>query len=49
MRMKSGPAVGPDDIPVEIWNCLGEVAVKLLTYFTKTLDSMMTPQDRGEE
>lgn len=24
-RKKSGEAVGPDDIPVEIRNCLGEV------------------------
>ncbi|KAK3540495.1 hypothetical protein QTP70_032457 [Hemibagrus guttatus] len=23
-RMKSGKAVGPDDIPVEVWKCLGE-------------------------
>ncbi|KAK3569470.1 hypothetical protein QTP86_031432 [Hemibagrus guttatus] len=27
-RMKSGKAVGPDDIPVEVWKCLGEAAVK---------------------
>ena len=26
-RMKSRKAVGPDDIPVEEWKCLGEVAV----------------------
>ena len=25
-RMKSGKAVGPDDIPVQAWKCLGEVA-----------------------
>ena len=25
-RMKSGKAVGPDEIPVEVWKCL-EVAV----------------------
>ncbi|KAK3517684.1 hypothetical protein QTP70_015689 [Hemibagrus guttatus] len=30
-RMKSGKAVGPDDIPVEVWRCLGEVAVEFLT------------------
>ena len=23
-RMKNGKAVGPDDIPVEVWKCLGE-------------------------
>ena len=29
-RMKSGKAVGPDDIPVQVWKCLGEVAVGFL-------------------
>ena len=29
--MKSGKAVGPDLIPVEIWKCLGEVGVDWLT------------------
>ena len=29
--MKSGKAVGPDDIPVEAWKCLGEMAVEFLT------------------
>ena len=24
-RMKNGKAVGPDDIPVEVWKCLGEI------------------------
>ena len=27
-RMKSVKAVGPDDIPVEAWKCLGEMAVE---------------------
>lgn len=22
-KMKSGKEVGPEDIPVEVWNCLG--------------------------
>ena len=30
-RMKRGKAVGPDDIPVEVWKCLREVAVEFLT------------------
>ena len=25
--MKNGKAVGPDDIPVEVWKCLGERAL----------------------
>ena len=27
-RMKSGKTVGPDEIPVEVWKCLGEVAAE---------------------
>ncbi|KAK3532331.1 hypothetical protein QTP86_016043, partial [Hemibagrus guttatus] len=30
-RMKSGKAVGPDNIPVDVWKCLGEAAVEFLT------------------
>ena len=30
-RMKNGKAVGPDDIPVEVWKCLGEIALEFLT------------------
>lgn len=26
--MKSGKVVGPDDKPVEVWMCLGEVEVE---------------------
>ena len=25
--MKNGKAVGPDDIPVEVWKCIGESAL----------------------
>ena len=39
-RTKSGKAVGPDDIPVEVWKCLGEVVVEFLTgTFNKILAS----------
>ncbi|KAK3568602.1 hypothetical protein QTP86_010289 [Hemibagrus guttatus] len=38
-RMKSGKAVGPDDIPVEVWKCLEEAAVEFLTsLFNKVLE-----------
>ncbi|KAK3507804.1 hypothetical protein QTP70_000856 [Hemibagrus guttatus] len=30
-RMKGGKAVGPDNITVEVWKCLGEAAVEFLT------------------
>ncbi|KAK3547686.1 hypothetical protein QTP86_026932, partial [Hemibagrus guttatus] len=37
-RMKSGKAVGPDDIPVEVWKCLGEAAVEFLANLEKAYD-----------
>ncbi|KAK3560412.1 hypothetical protein QTP86_008467 [Hemibagrus guttatus] len=38
-RMKSGKAVGPDDIPVEVWKCLREAAVEFLTsLFNRVLE-----------
>ena len=30
-RIKNGEAVGPDDTPVEVWKCLGEIARELPT------------------
>ncbi|KAK3569591.1 hypothetical protein QTP86_002168 [Hemibagrus guttatus] len=40
-RMKSGKAVGPDDIPVEVWKCLGEAAVEFLAnLFNRVLEMM---------
>ena len=27
-RMKKGKAVGPDELPVEVWKCMGEMGVK---------------------
>ncbi|KAK3513451.1 hypothetical protein QTP70_015450, partial [Hemibagrus guttatus] len=39
-RMKSGNAVGPDNITVEVWKCLGEAAVEFLTsLFNRVLES----------
>ena len=31
MKMKNGKAVGPDNIPVEVWKSLDEVGEDLLT------------------
>ncbi|KAK3557743.1 hypothetical protein QTP86_000303 [Hemibagrus guttatus] len=40
-RMKSGKAVAPDDIPVEVWKCLGEAAVEFLTsLFNRVLENL---------
>ena len=30
-RIKKGKAVGPDDLPVEVWKCMGEMGIKFLT------------------
>ncbi|KAK3565253.1 hypothetical protein QTP86_001673 [Hemibagrus guttatus] len=46
-RMKSGKAVGPDDIPVEVWKCLGEAAVEFLaSLFNRVLESERMPEYR---
>jgi hypothetical protein len=26
-RMKGGKAIGPDGLPIEVWRCLGDVAI----------------------
>ncbi|KAK3536052.1 hypothetical protein QTP70_026012 [Hemibagrus guttatus] len=45
-RMKSGKAVGPDDIPVEVWKCLGEAAVEFLTsLFNRVFESERMPEE----
>ncbi|KAK3516094.1 hypothetical protein QTP70_005430 [Hemibagrus guttatus] len=46
-RVKSGQAVGPDDIPVEVWKCLGEAAVEFLTsLFNRVLENLEKAYDR---
>ncbi|KAK3520002.1 hypothetical protein QTP70_010838 [Hemibagrus guttatus] len=45
--LKSGKAVGPDDIPVEVWKCLGEAAVEFLTsLFNRVLENLEKAYDR---
>ncbi|KAK3575170.1 hypothetical protein QTP86_020926 [Hemibagrus guttatus] len=45
-RMKSGKAVVPDNIPVEVWKCLGEAAVEFLTsLFNRVLESEKMPEE----
>ncbi|KAK3525608.1 hypothetical protein QTP70_000428 [Hemibagrus guttatus] len=44
--MKSGKAVGPDDIPVEVWKCLGEAALEFLaSLFNRVLESERMPEE----
>ena len=31
LRMKKGKVVGPDELPVEVWKCMGEMGIKFLT------------------
>ena len=39
-RMKNGKAVGPDDIPVEVWKCLDEIALEfLMKLYNRTMES----------
>ncbi|KAK3569471.1 hypothetical protein QTP86_031431, partial [Hemibagrus guttatus] len=46
-RMKSGKAVGLDDIPVEVWKCLGEAAVEFLAnLFNRVLENLEKAYDR---
>ena len=45
-RMNNGNAVGPDDIPVEVWKCLGESVLKLLTkLYNRTMESERMPEE----
>ncbi|KAI5089302.1 histone H4 transcription factor [Silurus meridionalis] len=45
-RMKIGKSVGPDDIPVEAWRCLGEMAVGFLTrLFNRILEGEKMPEE----
>ena len=45
-RMKTGKAVGSDDIPVEAWKCLGELAIDFLTIlFNKILEDERMPDE----
>ena len=45
-RMKNGKAVGPDDIPVEVWKCLGESGLKFLTkLYNRTMENERMPEE----
>ena len=45
-RMKNGKAVGPYDIPVVVWKCLGESALKFLKkLYNRTMESERMPEE----
>ena len=56
--MKNGKTVVPDDIPVDVWKCLGEIALEFLTkLYNRTMecdrmpeewrDSVLIPKNKG--
>ena len=45
-RMKTRKAVGPNEIPIEVWKCLGEFGIKWLTkLFNKIWQSNKMPDE----
>ena len=44
--MKTGKAVGPDELPVEVWKCMGKMGIKFLTrLFNKLLLGEQIPEE----
>ena len=45
-RMKKGKAVGPDELPVEVWKCMEEMGIKFLTrLFNRLLMGKWMPEE----
>ena len=45
-RMKKGKAAGPDELPVEVWKCMGKIGIKFLTrLFNRLLMSDRMPEE----
>ena len=45
-RMKQGKAVGPDELPVEVWKCMGEMGIRFLTrLFNRLLMGERIPEE----
>ena len=44
--MKKSKAVGPDELPVEVWKCMGEMGIKFLTrLFNRLLIGERMPEE----
>ena len=44
--MKKGKAVGPDELPVEVWKCMREMGIKFLTrLFNRLLMGERMPEE----
>ena len=47
-KMTNGKVEGPDQIPVEVWKCLGEKGLKwLAVLFNVILGLLKCPKNRG--
>ena len=47
-RMKKGEVVGPDELSVEVWKCMGEMGIEFLTrLFNKLLVGKRMPEEWG--
>ena len=45
-RIKKGKAVGPDELPVEVWKCMGKMGIKFLTrLFNRLLMGERMPEE----
>ena len=45
-KMKKGKAVGPDEWPVQVWKCMGEMGIKFLTrLFNRLLIGERMPEE----
>ena len=45
-RMKKAKAVGPDELPVELWTCMGEMGITFLTrLFNRLLMGERMPEE----
>ena len=44
-RMKKGKAVGPDELPVEVWKCMAEMRIKFLT---RLFNRLLMSEKNGE-
>ena len=45
-RMEKGKAVGPDELPVEVWKCMGKMGIKFLTrLFNRLLMGERMPEE----
>ena len=45
-KMKNGKAVGPDNLPIEVWKCLGEEGI---TFLCKMLNKICEEEHMPEE